>query len=101
MEAEGARGAAQPANERRGEKVDVIDEALARVSERLDAVRDAGVACSTDLSVRRPSIRAMKLGRLDQRLPRHAWWSLIGGVLLLLAAIGAGRAGWPLPPSPR
>lgn len=41
VEAEGARGAAQPANERRGEKVDVIDEALARVSERLDAVRDA------------------------------------------------------------
>ncbi len=36
--AEGARGAAQPANERRGEKVDVFDEALARVSHRLDAV---------------------------------------------------------------
>ncbi|MCB9417414.1 MAG: hypothetical protein H6522_09700 [Mycolicibacterium sp.] len=35
----------------------------------------------------------MKLGRLDQRLPRHAWWSLIGGVLLLLAAIGGG-SGW-------
>ncbi|TVS83063.1 hypothetical protein FPZ47_21475 [Mycobacterium helveticum] len=38
--AEGARGAAQPANERRGEKVDVFDEALARVRQRLDAVRD-------------------------------------------------------------
>lgn len=38
--AEGARGAAQPANERRGEKVEVFDEALARVSQRLDAVRD-------------------------------------------------------------
>ncbi|BBZ40183.1 hypothetical protein [Mycobacterium conspicuum] len=37
---EGARGAAQPANERRGEKVEVFDEALARVNERLDSVRD-------------------------------------------------------------
>lgn len=35
----------------------------------------------------------MTIGRLDQRLPRHAWWSLIGGVLLLLAAIGGG-SGW-------
>lgn len=38
VEAEGARGAAQPANERRGEKVEVFDEALARVSHRLDAL---------------------------------------------------------------
>jgi hypothetical protein len=38
VEAEGSRGAAQPANERRGEKVEVFDEALARVSRRLDAV---------------------------------------------------------------
>jgi hypothetical protein len=38
VEAEGSRGAAQPANERRGEKVEVFDEALARVSQRLDAV---------------------------------------------------------------
>jgi hypothetical protein len=38
VEAEGGRGAAQPANERRGDKVDVLDEALARVSDRLDAV---------------------------------------------------------------
>jgi hypothetical protein len=38
VEAEGARGAAQPANERRGEKVEVFDEALARVSHRLDAI---------------------------------------------------------------
>ena len=38
VEAEGARGAAQPANERRGEKLEVIDEALARVSQRLDIV---------------------------------------------------------------
>ncbi len=38
--AEGGRGAAQPANERRGDKVDVLDEALARVSDRLDAVGD-------------------------------------------------------------
>ena len=37
VEAEGARGAAQPANERRSEKVEVIDEALTRVSERLEA----------------------------------------------------------------
>lgn len=39
VEAEGARGAAAPANERRGDKVEVFDEALARVSERLEAVR--------------------------------------------------------------
>ncbi|WP_158018983.1 hypothetical protein [Mycobacterium basiliense] len=39
VEAEGSRGAAQPANERRREKVEVFDEALARVNERLDAVR--------------------------------------------------------------
>jgi hypothetical protein len=41
VEAEGARGATQPANEKRGEKVDVFDEALARVNERLEAVSDA------------------------------------------------------------
>ena len=41
VEAEGGRGAAQPANERRSDKVDVIDEALARVTDRLDALRDA------------------------------------------------------------
>ena len=35
---EGARGAAHPANERRGEKVAVFDEALARVSQRLESV---------------------------------------------------------------
>lgn len=40
VEAEGGRGAAQPANERRGDKVDVLDEALARVSDRLDTVGD-------------------------------------------------------------
>jgi hypothetical protein len=38
VEAEGARGAAQPANERRGEKVEVFDEALARVNQRLESV---------------------------------------------------------------
>ncbi len=38
VEAEGARGAAQPANERRSEKVKVFDEALARVAQHLDAV---------------------------------------------------------------
>ena len=38
VEAEGARGAAQPANERRSEKVEVFDEALARVSQRLESV---------------------------------------------------------------
>jgi hypothetical protein len=37
VEAEGARGSAQPANEKRGEKVEVFDEALARVSQYLDA----------------------------------------------------------------
>ena len=40
VEAEGGRGAAQPANERRGDKVDALDEALARVGERLDALHD-------------------------------------------------------------
>ena len=40
VEAEGARGAAQPANEKRGEKVDVFDEALSRVNQRLEAVGD-------------------------------------------------------------
>lgn len=38
VEVEGARGAAQPANERRGEKLEVFDEALARVSHRLDSI---------------------------------------------------------------
>ncbi len=41
VEAEGARGAAQQANEKRGEKVEVFDEALARVSECLETVSDA------------------------------------------------------------
>jgi hypothetical protein len=36
VEAEGARGTAQPANEKRSEKVDAFDEALARVSQHLD-----------------------------------------------------------------
>ena len=38
--AEGGRGAAEPANQKRNDKVDVIDQALARVSERLEAVGD-------------------------------------------------------------
>jgi hypothetical protein len=38
VEAEGGRGAAQPANEKRGEKVEIFDEALARVHDRLEAV---------------------------------------------------------------
>lgn len=38
VEAEGSRGAAQPANERRNEKLEVIDEALERVSQRLEIV---------------------------------------------------------------
>lgn len=41
VEAEGARGAAQPASERRSEKVEVFDEALARVSQQLEAVGNA------------------------------------------------------------
>ncbi|CRZ14034.1 hypothetical protein [Mycolicibacterium neworleansense] len=36
-----ARGAAQPANEKRGEKVAVFDEGLARVSRRLEEVDTA------------------------------------------------------------
>ncbi|BCZ24660.1 hypothetical protein MTY59_45150 [Mycobacterium senriense] len=35
---EGARGSAQPASEKRGEKVEIFDEALVRVSERLGAI---------------------------------------------------------------
>ena len=38
VEAEGSRGAAQPASERRGEKVEVFDEALARVNQRLESI---------------------------------------------------------------
>lgn len=41
VEAEGARGAAQPANEKRGEKVEIFDEALARVTHRLETVSAA------------------------------------------------------------
>ncbi|WP_280830983.1 hypothetical protein [Mycolicibacterium frederiksbergense] len=41
VEAEGARGVAQPASEKRSEKVDVFDEALARVAQRLEAFGDA------------------------------------------------------------
>jgi hypothetical protein len=41
VETEGARGAAQPANEKRGEKLELFDAALARVNERLEAVSDA------------------------------------------------------------
>jgi hypothetical protein len=41
VEAEGGRGAAQPANEKRGEKVEIFDEALTRVNDRLQAVSDA------------------------------------------------------------
>ncbi|MEI6251290.1 MAG: hypothetical protein WCP30_00595 [Mycobacteriaceae bacterium] len=37
--AEGARGAAEPANERSSEKVDIFDEALARVGQHLDALQ--------------------------------------------------------------
>lgn len=40
VEAEGGRGAAEQANQKRGDKVDVLDDALARVSERLEALRD-------------------------------------------------------------
>lgn len=41
VQAEGGRGAAAPANEKRGDKVDVFDSALERVGERLDAIRSA------------------------------------------------------------
>lgn len=40
VETEGARGAVEPANEKPGEKVEVFDEALARVNERLQTVSD-------------------------------------------------------------
>ena len=38
VEAEGARGAAAPAGERSTEKVEIFDEALARVGQRLDSL---------------------------------------------------------------
>jgi hypothetical protein len=41
VEAEGARGAAQPASEKRGEKVGLFDEALARVNQQLEAASNA------------------------------------------------------------
>jgi hypothetical protein len=41
VEAEGGRGAAEAANQKRGDKVDVLDEALARVDDRLQSVGDA------------------------------------------------------------
>lgn len=41
VEEEGGRGAAAPANEKRSDKVDVFDEALARVAARLEVLRDA------------------------------------------------------------
>lgn len=41
VEAEGSRGAAQPFNERSSEKVEIFDEALTRVQQRLDAVGEA------------------------------------------------------------
>ena len=40
VESEGGRGAAEPANERRNDKVDVIDEALARVNAQLGDVHE-------------------------------------------------------------
>lgn len=40
VEAQGARGAAQPANEKREEKIEVFDDALARVTARLETVGD-------------------------------------------------------------
>ena len=39
VESEGARGAAQPANERSEEKVEIFDDALARVGQRLADVQ--------------------------------------------------------------
>ena len=41
VESEGGRGAAQPANEKRSEKVEIFDEALGRVNHRLNDVVDA------------------------------------------------------------
>ena len=38
VEAEGGRGSAQPASEKRSEKVEVFDEALARVGQRLESL---------------------------------------------------------------
>lgn len=40
VEAEGARGSAQPASEKRGEKLEIFDEALSRVSQRLDVLSE-------------------------------------------------------------
>jgi hypothetical protein len=40
VEAEGGRGAAEQANQKRGDKVDILDAALSRVAERLDGLGD-------------------------------------------------------------
>lgn len=40
VEAEGGRGAAEQASQKRNDKVDVLDEALTRVSDRLAALGD-------------------------------------------------------------
>jgi hypothetical protein len=42
VEAEGGRGAAQQANEKRSEKIEVFDEALARVNQRLESFGEPG-----------------------------------------------------------
>jgi hypothetical protein len=42
VEAQGGRGAAEPANQKRSDKVDVFDEALSRVDERLEALGSEG-----------------------------------------------------------
>ena len=39
---EGGRGAAEPANQKRGDKIEVLDEALARVGERLASAGEDG-----------------------------------------------------------
>lgn len=41
VEAEGARGAAAPANEKRSEKLSVLDEAQERVDQRVESLRGA------------------------------------------------------------
>ena len=38
----------------------------------------------------------MNVGRLARQLPRYAWWSLIGGLVVLLGAATAGAAGTSL-----
>ena len=69
VEEEASRGAAQPANERRGDKVDILDEALARV---ISASRRSEARSRRALRRRRHGTRtAARWSRLRDRSAAH------------------------------